>query len=776
MIRQAVWSELSNELARPVNSATIEQVAKDTVAFLQAMGLKATEYPSPSTLESWIPAEAGAELWKWKKRLRSAFGMTKFSSRRQKSSSTAGMVTDPALIPLPQMPKKIEQGNLKSTTTGGVFSTTAGRSPYFQDSHMVKPRSAKRQERADRAADNSKATENTRRGTGKSMRRRFQADDDSSSEEEGYDGDGGVQMNEYPRTESRYYSAKREDKEHVCDYLNRLNGYARNADIQFDNGGRKARDHVQRFLETCGDRGLEPRLCHVRVRDTHELEEMITDILRIEKRSSTRDNSHQHSRSRDHPRRREDRRHDDSRDNYYKKDRRDRDNDRRRDDSRNTPRISLAEASIADMLAELHCQDGRTTLNEFASARGCDRSDRSSDDGSERGSDDSGCSNEKGGDELPPDESGRFLAAANESERRAAAEGTYARTDNRQHRGDRLDRNFNRNFRPDDRQLGRDNRSRQYGPCAACGSPYHSKYARKLRLREILGHGRCMDVQGITKGKTTTTRRASVKITLGWERLYVFELWIMDHNAGVDVVLGTDFMIPAGVQLDLFQANAKLPEEVMIPLIKTMSMLDEPEVPQTKEGPTESMAIPGREWREFKLRRNKPPTTTHELWIRRTEKLIPSVTKFHKGRPTPACLTNLTDRLVLCPTHLAIVAWVPIGTLPKQVGYVRLDSKKYSEWQVLAYEDVRDKTPFRRERELYEEWLAAQPPAVDRPSYTHPKQILLSSRITTKVPVPYRNELYQQHSPFLESSVRIKSEDQIRSLTPGWTMPLCPVG
>ncbi|GMF45419.1 unnamed protein product [Phytophthora fragariaefolia] len=64
MIRQAVWSELSNELAWPVNSTTIEQVAKDMVAFLQAMGLKVTKHPSPSTLECWIPAEAGAELWK----------------------------------------------------------------------------------------------------------------------------------------------------------------------------------------------------------------------------------------------------------------------------------------------------------------------------------------------------------------------------------------------------------------------------------------------------------------------------------------------------------------------------------------------------------------------------------------------------------------------------------------------------------------------------------------------------------------------------------------
>ncbi|POM66447.1 Hypothetical protein PHPALM_17690 [Phytophthora palmivora] len=52
---------------------------------------------------------------------------------------------------------------------------------------------------------------------------------------------------------ARYYSAKREDKEHVCDYLNRLNGYARNAGVQFENGGRDAKDHVEHFLDTCDD-------------------------------------------------------------------------------------------------------------------------------------------------------------------------------------------------------------------------------------------------------------------------------------------------------------------------------------------------------------------------------------------------------------------------------------------------------------------------------------------------------------------------------------------
>ncbi|OWY94828.1 hypothetical protein PHMEG_00035332 [Phytophthora megakarya] len=33
---------------------------------------------------------------------------------------------------------------------------------------------------------------------------------------------------------TRYYRAKRSEKEHIRDYLNRLNGYARSANIKFE--------------------------------------------------------------------------------------------------------------------------------------------------------------------------------------------------------------------------------------------------------------------------------------------------------------------------------------------------------------------------------------------------------------------------------------------------------------------------------------------------------------------------------------------------------------
>ncbi|GMF50949.1 unnamed protein product [Phytophthora fragariaefolia] len=122
------------------------------------------------------------------------------------------------------------------------------------------------------------------------------------------------------------------------------------------------------------------------------------------------------------------------------------------------------------MLAELHGLDGRTTQTEFTTVRGSDRSDRSSDAGSERGSDDSWRLNEEWGTSChqtrTDDMSLQPIKVNTEPPLRAPM--LVPITDNTRRR---LNRNFNRNYRPDDRQLCRDNRSRQYG---SCGSPCHT--------------------------------------------------------------------------------------------------------------------------------------------------------------------------------------------------------------------------------------------------------------------------------------------------------------
>ncbi|KAI9996362.1 hypothetical protein PInf_013788 [Phytophthora infestans] len=43
----------------------------------------------------------------------------------------------------------------------------------------------------------------------------------------------------------------------------------------------------------------------------------------------------------------------------------------------------------------------------------------------------------------------------------------------------------------------------------------------------------------------------------------------MPHHAEVDLILGTDFMIPAGIRLDLYNSSVKLPDELVILLIRS---------------------------------------------------------------------------------------------------------------------------------------------------------------------------------------------------------------
>ncbi|GMF62362.1 unnamed protein product [Phytophthora fragariaefolia] len=96
----------------------------------------------------------------------------------------------------------------------------------------------------------------------------------------------------------------------------------------------------------------------------------------------------------------------------------------------------------------------------------------------------------------------------------------------------------------------------------------------------------------------------------------------MPHHAGVDLILGTDCIIPAGIRLDMYNSTARLPDEVAIPLIKSRSAwLTEPTY-GVSDGPAKSLSIPARMITEFTLRRKQPSEDTHEFWVRRTKDWI----------------------------------------------------------------------------------------------------------------------------------------------------------
>ncbi|GMF45561.1 unnamed protein product [Phytophthora fragariaefolia] len=255
-------------------------------------------------------------------------------------------------------------------------------------------------------------------------------------------------------------------------------------------------------------------------------------------------------------------------------------------------------------------------------------------------------------------------------------------------------------------------------------SAINETFARNLRLKRQASRDVQIGVQGIGKDKVGTSTRAWVKGTIGWEVSYEFEVWVMDHHAGVDLILGTDFMIPAGIRLDLYTSLAKLPDEVVVPLIKSLNSADDPkEGLQITDGPTETICLPGSVTAEVRARRRQPAESTHELWVRRTRDWIPTVVLNKHEKVTRVLLTSTKSSMTWCPAHFSELNWAPHGILPPE-GFVRLSSAKYRDLQVLAYETAIDKDMLRKERQLYDGWMEREPPAVDRRAYYPPTKIV----------------------------------------------------
>ncbi|GMF61361.1 unnamed protein product [Phytophthora fragariaefolia] len=79
--------------------------------------------------------------------------------------------------------------------------------------------------------------------------------------------------------EDRYYTAKRDEDEHICDYLLRLNRYARSAKIMYETGGPAGARHDKRFRDTCEDDALVRQLIPQRFDNIAKVEAVINDTM-----------------------------------------------------------------------------------------------------------------------------------------------------------------------------------------------------------------------------------------------------------------------------------------------------------------------------------------------------------------------------------------------------------------------------------------------------------------------------------------------------------------
>ena len=87
-------------------------------------------------------------------------------------------------------------------------------------------------------------------------------------------------------------------------------------------------------------------------------------------------------------------------------------------------------------------------------------------------------------------------------------------------------------------------------------------------------------------------------------------------------------------------------------------------------------------------------------------------------------MTNISTNSALCPAHYPIILWLPREVLARDDGYVRINTTKYHDWQVLAYDNALEGKIWEREQQKYAEWLSQQPPSVERRAYAQLTDIL----------------------------------------------------
>ena len=234
---------------------------------------------------------------------------------------------------------------------------------------------------------------------------------------------------------------------------------------------------------------------------------------------------------------------------------------------------------------------------------------------------------------------------------------------------------------------------------------------------------------GIGEAPYLTIGRAKIKVTLAGSLVYYFNVWVGDL-AGQEAILGMDFMVPAGVRLDLADGALCLPEEIRIHLAGRRPAYGSKIQHITAKD--QHVVIPVGESREVKIGIGGAKM---KLWVARGPDWVPTVISGF-GRRKYLQMTNTGDREIILPTHTILGMWTEGDMVPRTQGFVTVGSGKYKEWQTLAYEATTD-----RANEPPKEQIG---PLVDRPTYATPKRIVKRPSNTLKNLSPAISTVKQQ--------------------------------
>ncbi|KAG6590777.1 reverse transcriptase [Phytophthora cinnamomi] len=106
----------------------------------------------------------------------------------------------------------------------------------------------------------------------------------------------------------------------------------------------------------------------------------------------------------------------------------------------------------------------------------------------------------------------------------------------------------------------------------------------------------------------------------------------------------------------------------------------------------------------LRLDRNTP-----RLWVTRGEASVTTIVKSKIGRRTYLRVINVGDTTITLDAHMTLGWWTSTDALPQAFGFMQLGSRRYQEWQKLAYGATCDADDI---------WVPVEPegPLTDRPT------------------------------------------------------------
>ncbi|POM76003.1 LOW QUALITY PROTEIN: Hypothetical protein PHPALM_6807 [Phytophthora palmivora] len=218
-------------------------------------------------------------------------------------------------------------------------------------------------------------------------------------------------------------------------------------------------------------------------------------------------------------------------------------------------------------------------------------------------------------------------------------------------------------------------------------------FARKVGC--YIDTSQIQDCVGIGESVYRTKGRTRIKTTMAGSLVYVFNIWV-EGLAGQDAILVMDFMVPAGIRLDLAYGSISLPDEVRIELSGHRQLYSD---------------------------KDRLVTAGEHIQIMRN-RWVPTVAT-GLGKRRYLQITNISDKTITLQEDVRVGIWLAGDHIPRMPGFVSVGSRRYMEWQNLALEATVE-----REFEQAEFLMESAEPIVDRPYYPSPRAILKRADIS----------------------------------------------